>query len=187
MKVGAVVSYPHGAATTAVKVYETRDVLQRGAKIVETVLNVGKMVSRQFRYVETELLQMAQECHRNSATLVVDLELPWLSSDLRVIACRVAKRSEVDVVRASSLFGPSTYTIEDLKFLVEKCGEQVQVDAGHSVRKWEEAVAAYDAGCTGFQSINPTMILDEWHAELARREAEQKELAAQNQPPPEQS
>jgi deoxyribose-phosphate aldolase len=138
------------------------------------------MVSRQFRYVETELLQMAQECHRNAAKLVVDLELPWLSPDLRVIACRVAKRSEVDVVRASSVFGPPGCTIEDLQFLVEKCGQIVQVDAGHSVRKWEDAVAAYDAGCSGFQSTNPAIILDEWHAELARRVAEQQ--ANQQQP-----
>src|SRR5262249_34107323 len=51
----AVVSYPHGDATTAVKNYETRDLLQRGARSIETPLNLGKVVSRQFQYVELEL------------------------------------------------------------------------------------------------------------------------------------
>jgi deoxyribose-phosphate aldolase len=172
IRVGAVVSYPHGAATTAVKLYETRDALQRGATFIETVLNPGAMASRQFRYIETELLQMAQECHRSGAMLTVDLELPWLPPDLRVIACRIAKRAEVDVVRAASLFGPSGYTVEDLAFLIEKCGELVKVDAGHSVRKWEDAIAAYALGCAGFQSTDPTPILESWRAEIARRHAE---------------
>jgi len=172
IRVGAAVSYPHGAATTAAKLYESRDALQRGATFIETVLNPGAMASRQFRYIETELLQMAQECRRAGATLILDLELPWLPPDLRVIACRIARRAEVDVVRVASLFGPSGYTIEDLAFLIEKCGELVRVDAGHLVRKWEDAEAAYAAGCAGFQSTDPTPIVESWRAELARRKAE---------------
>src|SRR5438309_1721290 len=45
-----VVSYPHGAATTAVKNFETRDLLQRGARAIETPINLGKLISRQFQY-----------------------------------------------------------------------------------------------------------------------------------------
>ncbi len=173
VRIGAAVSYPHGAATTAVKLYETRDALGRGARSIETVLNAGAMISRQFRYVETELLQMAQECHRAGATLTVDLELPWLAPDLRVIACRIARRAEVDAVRPASLFGPPGATVEDLRFLIEKCGELVQVDAGNLVRKWEEAETAHSAGCIGFQSTDPVPILESWRAELARRKEQE--------------
>ncbi len=175
VRVGAVVSYPHGAATTAVKLYETRDALGRGAKSIEAVLNAGAMISRQFRYIETELQQMTQECHRAGAALILDLELPWLAPDLRVIACRIARRAEVDVVRPASLFGPPGSTVEDLRFLVEKCGELVKVDAGNLVRKWQEAEAAYAAGCAGFQSTDPGPVLESWRAELARRKAENPE------------
>jgi deoxyribose-phosphate aldolase len=158
-----------------VKLYETRDALGRGAKSIETVLNAGAMISRQFRYIETELLQMAQECHRAGATLIVDLELPWLAPDLRVIACRIARRAEVDVVRPASLFGPPGSTVEDLRFLLEKCGDLVKLDAGNLVRKWEEAETAYSVGCVGFQSTDPGPILESWRAELARRNAEQSD------------
>lgn len=173
VRIGAVVSYPHGAATTAVKLYEARDALGRGAKSIETVLNAGAMISRQFRYIETELLQMAQECHRAGARLILDLELPWLAPDLRVIACRIARRAEVDVVRPASLFGPPGSTVEDLRFLVEKCGDVVKVDAGNLVRKWEEAETAYAAGCVGFQSTDPGPILESWRAELTRRKEQE--------------
>src|SRR5580765_7441220 len=76
-RVSSAVSFPNGDDTTAVKVFAVRDLLQHGldagraalkqiahsehlhggATGIETVLNIGKVVSRQFQYVELELLQ----------------------------------------------------------------------------------------------------------------------------------
>src|SRR6185295_6172996 len=53
VRVASVVSFPHGSATTTVKLYATRDLLQRGAKEIDAVLNVGKVISGQFQYVES--------------------------------------------------------------------------------------------------------------------------------------
>jgi deoxyribose-phosphate aldolase len=162
--------YPHAAETTAAKLYAVSDALRRGANAIETVLNLGKTVSRQFRYVESELMQMGQECHRAGAELIVDLELGWLAPDLRVIACRIAKRAEVDWVRAGSLFGPGQYGIADLQFLAAKLGDLVKVDAGPSVDTVDEALAAHASGAMAFQTASPAPLLDAWTAELKRRE-----------------
>lgn len=170
VRAGTVVSYPHGDATTAVKVYETRDLLQRGARHIETVMNLGKMTSRQFQYVEMELTQMVAECHRAGATLILDLEIGWLEQDLRVIACKIAKHSEVDVIRPASLYGPP-YAIEDLQFLATRFKDRARVDAGPSVRKFEEVLAAYEIGCDSFQTTDPMPLMEDWQQELARRAA----------------
>src|SRR5690242_4340267 len=60
----SVAGFPHGSTTTAVKLYEIRDALRRGAREVDMVLNIPRLLSRQFQYVETELLQAAEECHK---------------------------------------------------------------------------------------------------------------------------
>ena len=57
--VASVAGFPHGSSNTATKLYEGRDLLRRGAKEISLVVNVGKMISRQFQYVETEIMQMA--------------------------------------------------------------------------------------------------------------------------------
>ena len=88
-----------------------------------------------------------------------------------MIACRIARRSEVDIVRAGGLFGPGEYAVEDLVALAAKLGDAVKLDAGHAVRKWEDVQAAFDAGCVAFQTTNPPEILDSWKAELARRKS----------------
>jgi deoxyribose-phosphate aldolase len=172
VQIGTTVGYPHATETTSVKLYAVRDALQRGARVIETVLNPGKMIARQFRYIESELQQMAQECHRAGAQLVVDFELGWLAEDLRVIACRIAKRTEVDWVRAGSLYGPGRYGDTDLRFLAGKLGEIVKLDAGPSVAGLEDAMNVYRAGATGFQTLDPGPLLETWSAELKRREAE---------------
>jgi deoxyribose-phosphate aldolase len=178
--VSASVSYPHGAETTAAKLYAVRDAIQRGAKGIETVLNLGKVISRQFRYVESELQQMATECRRSGATLIVDFELGYLAEDLRVIACKIAKRTEVHRVRAGSLFGPGNYSVEDLRFLAAKLGDAVELDAGPTVRTVDDALSAYDTGCVSFQTTDPVPLLEAWNAELRRR----AEAQAQNAPGP---
>lgn len=167
--IATTVSFPHGADTTSAKLFAVRDALQRGAKALETVLNLGKVISRQFRYVESELLQIAQECHRSGAELLVDFELGWLAPDLRVIACRIAKRAEVDWVRAGSIYGPGAYTVEDLQFLGTKLGDLVKLDAGPSVRTLDDAMRAHQMGVSGFVSTDPGPLLEAWTTELERR------------------
>lgn len=165
-----VVSYPHGAATTAVKNYETRDLLQRGARGIETPINLGKLISRQFQYVEMELIQMAQECHRAGAKLTLDIEWPALAPDLRIIACKIAKRSEVDKVRAVSAYGTGVPTPEDLRFLSERLGTLAALDGGAWVRTLEDALLAHECGAMSFQTLDPAPILEAWRGELKRRE-----------------
>jgi deoxyribose-phosphate aldolase len=170
IQIGTTAGYPDGAETTSAKLFAVRDALQRGATSIETVLNTGKVISRQFRYVESELQQMAQECHRAGAELIVDFELGWLAEDLRVIACRIAKRVEVDWVRAGSLRGPDLYSIEELQFLTSKLGDLVKVDAGMSVRTLGDAIRLYGMGVKRFQSSNAEVLLDAWTFELQRRQ-----------------
>ena len=59
---------------TATKLYETRDLLRRGAKEIGVTIAVSKLLSREFQYVQTELLQLAEICHKESALLSVVFE-----------------------------------------------------------------------------------------------------------------
>jgi len=152
VSIGSVVSHPDGNETTAVKIYATRDLLQRGARHIETVINVGKMVSRQFQYVEIELLQIAQECHRAEGALIIDLPLQALELDHRVIACRIARRVEADYIRPV----PAG---DSLPFFASKLGEIVRLDADFVARP-EDVAAARSAGAQRVASADPSKLLE---------------------------
>lgn len=165
---GSVGGFPHGSSTTAVKLYEIRDVLRRGAKEIDVVLNISKLISRQFQYVETELLQCAEECHKQGALLKVIFENAYLTDELKIIACRICARAEVDFVKTSTAFAPSGYTIEDLKLMRKHSPERVGVKAAGGVRTLENALEVYDVGCSRFGATATAAILDAWKARLSQ-------------------
>ena len=177
VRVGAVCGYPHGSTSTAVKLYEVRDVVRRGAKQVECVLNIGRTISRQFQYVETELLQAVEFCQRDGATLNVVLELPYLPDDLRHITLRIAKRIGAEFVTTATDHAPRPTTLADVALLVAHQGFRIRVKAAGGINTLAEAQAFLQAGCERLGSTQAPAILAEWQAELERRKQEETSAA----------
>ena len=130
------------------------------------MINLGKLVSRQFQYIELELLQRAQLCKESGAKLKVTLEFPKLAQDLRVIGCKILKRAEVHYGRAATSAAVSD---EDLQTLATRFGEVVRLDAGGNVTMLEEAKRLYRLGCARFTSRDPWLLLEAWKVELAEK------------------
>lgn len=169
--IASVVSYPHGCATTSVKLYETRDLLRRGATEIDTVINLGKMISRQFQYVEMELQQMATACHESGAILKVAFENGYLTDDLKTIACKIIKRAEADYARTSTPFGPLPYSIEDVILMKRLLGDRAKIKASGGVRTISDVLELREAGCSRVGTIATVGILEDWKAMLAAQTA----------------
>lgn len=168
--VGSVAGFPHGSQTTGVKLYEARDLLRRGAREIDMVLNIGKLISRQFHHLEAELQQMAETCHEQGALLKVIFENAYLSDDLKVVACRLCRRTGVDFAKTSTGFAPSGCTMDDLRLMHEHCAPKVRLKAAGGVRTLEKAMAVHEAGCSRIGATATVTILDEWRRILAERE-----------------
>ncbi len=164
--VASVVSYPHGAATTPTKLFETRDLLRRGVTEIDTVINIGKMVSRQFPYVETELKQMADACHDAGAILKVAFENGYLTQELKTIACEIVKRAGADYARTSTPFGPLPYSLDDVATMKELLGGAVKIKASGGVRTIADVLELRAAGCARIGTIATVAILEDWKAQL---------------------
>jgi deoxyribose-phosphate aldolase len=164
--VGTVSGFPHGSATTAAKLYETRDLLRRGAREIDMVLNIGKLLSRRFQYVETEVRQMAETCHEAGALLKVIFENAYLADELKIIACKISTRSGADFVKTSTGFAPSGATLEDLRLMRAYAGPSVKVKAAGGVRTLDKALEVYEAGADRFGATATAAILDAWREKL---------------------
>jgi len=169
VSVASVAGFPHGNETTVTKLYAIRDLIQRGVNEIETCLNIGKMASRQFQYVEMELMQLVEECHKAQVKLRVTVENHWLAHDLKVIGYKIIKRTGVDSVRAAGIFGPAAYTMPDIAFMAEKFLGRVSLDAGRGAKSLEDVKALHLAGCDRVALIQPAPVMDAWKTELAER------------------
>jgi deoxyribose-phosphate aldolase len=171
VSVASVVSYPHGSSSTSVKLYETRDLLRRGVTEIDTVINLGKMISRRFQYVEMELQQMAEACHEAGAILKVAFENGYLTEDLKTIACKIVKRAGADYARTSTPFGPSPYSLEDVALMKRLLGDRAKIKASGGIRTITDVLELREAGCTRIGTIATVAILEDWKAKLARQNA----------------
>ena len=172
--VASVVSYPHGSSSTSVKLYETRDLLRRGVTEIDTVINLGKMISRQFQYVEMELQQMAAACHEGGATLKVAFENGYLTDDLKTIACKIVKRAGADYARTSTPFGPLPYSLADVALMKRLLGDRAKIKASGGVRTIAEVLELREAGCARVGTIATVAILEDWKAKLALQNSQTK-------------
>jgi deoxyribose-phosphate aldolase len=166
VQAGSVCGFPHGSANTAAKLYEARDLLRRGAREIDVVLTVSKLLSREFQHVQTELLQMAESCHKEGARLTVTLENGYLTDELKIIACLCAERAEADFVKTSTGFGPVHWTPADVQLMRKHVPEEVGVEA-EGVNTLDQALEARGLGCVRIRTEATAAILDEWTARAA--------------------
>lgn len=167
VKPGSVVSFPHGSATTAVKLFEARDLLRRGAKEIGVAVGAAHLLAREFQHLQTELAQIAEACHKEGAHCTAILEGAWLTAEMKIIALRCCEGADVDCVGSATGFGPSGYTLEDLRLMRKYLPEETGVEAAGGVDSLAQVLEAYDAGASCFATAQSAAILEEWKARLA--------------------
>lgn len=161
--VGVIAGYPYGAGTAGSKLFEGRDGLRRGARIVEFTHNLSQMQSRHFQQVETELLQMAESCAEQGAEMRLNLETSYLDTDLLHVAFRIAKRIKASHVTTGHLAEP---TVAALSLLLEHKGFRIEVKRGGAHLALDALRELQVAGIAKFALVDPGPLLMEWKQRL---------------------
>lgn len=150
VQVASTVGHPYGSSNSGVKVYECRDLIRRGVRVIHAYPNPGKMLSRQFQHQEVELIQMADACIEAGALLKVVIDNPLLNEEMLIILCRMAKRVNAHYV--------ATTAPRDLELIAKHCADRVRIECG-GVRTMEEVNMALAAGCARISCADPEALL----------------------------
>jgi deoxyribose-phosphate aldolase len=148
VKVCTVVGFPLGATTSNTKALETKDVLNLGAQEVDMVINIGKLKSGDYKYVEDEIKALADICHQNKAILKVIIETCLLTKEEKIKACELSKNAGADFVKTSTGFSTGGATIEDIELMRKTVGPHIGVKASGGIKDLKTAEAMINAGAT---------------------------------------
>jgi deoxyribose-phosphate aldolase len=132
-----------------------------GAVELDMVLNIGKLRSAEYSYVEEEIRAVCVLAHGARALVKVILENAYLTDDQKVTACRICERAGADFVKTSTGFAKTGATIEDLKLMRASCSERVRIKAAGGVRTLDDALAVRAAGTSRFGATQTIAILTE--------------------------
>ncbi|MCX7711303.1 MAG: deoxyribose-phosphate aldolase [Clostridia bacterium] len=159
--VTTVVGFPHGANKTEIKVFEAEEAIKDGAVELDMVLNIGRLLSKDFDYVEKDIRAVVEAAHRKNVIVKVILENCYLTDELKEAACRLCEKAGADFVKTSTGFGTGGATIEDLKLMRKTCSSKVRVKAAGGVRTLDGALAVRSVGTVRFGATATKAILDE--------------------------
>ena len=144
VKVCTVIGFPLGAMTTAAKVFETKDAIEKGAEEIDMVINVGKLKDGDDEYVTEEIRAIKEAC--GDLVLKVIIETCLLSDEEKVRACKDAEKAGADFVKTSTGFSTGGATLEDVRLMRASVSENVKVKAAGGIRDKETFEKMIEAG-----------------------------------------
>lgn len=145
VKIAAVIGFPLGANTTAVKAYETKQAIENGATEIDMVLSIGALKSGDWETVHDDILAVV-EAARGKAIVKVILETGLLSEEEKKQACRISQQAGADFVKTSTGFGPGGATVEDIRLMRQEVGDKMGVKASGGIRDAKTAKSMIEAG-----------------------------------------
>jgi deoxyribose-phosphate aldolase len=164
--VGTVIGFPHGGHSTKIKVAEAEAAMADGAVELDMVVNIGKVLSKQYSYVADDVAAVCAAAHKKGAKVKVIFENCFLQDEHKIELCKICGEAKADWVKTSTGYGDSGATDHDLTLMRKYSPANVQVKAAGGVRTFERVVAVRQLGVTRVGATATKVILDECKAKL---------------------
>jgi deoxyribose-phosphate aldolase len=146
VKIAAVVGFPLGATAISIKVLETKTYINDGADEIDMVINIGMLKSKDFKYVENEIIAVKNEL--GDRVLKVIIETCYLTDEEKRVVCKIAMKAGADFVKTSTGFGTNGATIADVKLIKEVLKGQLSIKASGGISDKETALSYISLGVT---------------------------------------
>jgi len=170
-----VVGFPHGNSTIQIKALETEQILRDGAVEVDMVVNIGKVLSEDWEYIDEEIQTISGIVKKHRAILKVIFENDLLPEDrFKIRLCEICNKHQVDFVKTSTGYnyvkgpdGKYSYqgaTEYDLRLMRKYADPQVQVKAAGGVGNLDAILKVKDLGVTRVGTKGTRKIIEDARA-----------------------
>ena len=161
--------FPHGGHTTAIKLAEARQALDDGGIELDTVVNLSKVLSGDWAYVQDEIGAIVDLTHGRGGKVKVIFENCSLQDEQKIRLCEICGAVRADWVKTSTGYGSGGATLDDLRLMRKHAPPHVAVKAAGGVRDLDMALAVREIGASRFGCTRTAEILEE----IKRRQAVQ--------------
>jgi len=159
--VGTTIGFPHGGHKTSIKVAEVNAALTEGATELDMVVNIGKVLSGDWKCVRDDIAAVVDAAHAQRAIVKVIFENCFLNTEQKERLCELCAAVRAEFVKTSTGYGDGGATDEDLKLMRRCAPPHVQVKAAGGVRSLDRLLAVRELGVTRVGATATQVILNE--------------------------
>ena len=168
IRVGIPIGFPLGGHSTKTKVAEAVEAVERGATVLDMVLNISRLKSADHDYVRTDIAEVVAST--GGVEHKVILETCYLTHEEKRTACHLVVEGGADYVKTSTGFGAAGATVEDVQLLKEVVAGRAKVKASGGIRDWKTTLAMLEAGADRIGTSASLKIIQEWRTAIHKQE-----------------
>src|SRR5208282_6541491 len=100
-----------------IKAAEAEKAIGDGARELDMVVNIGKVLSKDWNYVAEDIRAVVETAHRSRALVKVIFENCFLADEHKEHLCRICGEVGADFVKTSTGYGTTGATDQDLSLM----------------------------------------------------------------------
>jgi deoxyribose-phosphate aldolase len=177
-----VIGFPHGGTSTGAKVRETEIACRDGAREVDMVVNLGRVLVGDWGYVLADIRAVGEAASAASAITKVIFETGLLpSDDVKIRLCELCQEARVAFVKTSTGFGMAKdaaghpvatgATEHDVRLMRAHTRSPLEVKASGGIRSFEDAQKFVALGATRLGTSGTVAIAAGERGQTARSDA----------------
>ena len=152
-----VIGFPLGATTTNMKVFETKDAIDCGAKEIDMVINIGRLKSKDYDYVLNDIKEVVTAASPFIVKVIIETSL--LNQEEKIIACTLSKIAKAHFVKTSTGFSGGGAQVKDVELMKRVVGDELEVKASGGIKNKEDALKMIQAGATRLGTSKGPLLL----------------------------
>nr|WP_142015697.1 deoxyribose-phosphate aldolase [Serratia fonticola] len=146
--IGGPVGFPSGGHATDIKVQEVRQLIADGAREVDMVVNIGKVLSGDYDYVREDLRRVVQAAAPVPAKVI--LETHYLNEEQIRRICDIAVEVGMKWVKTSTGWAPTGATAEKVSIIADQLKGRIDIKGAGGIRDLETVRKLYQLGVRRF-------------------------------------
>lgn len=172
VKASTTIGFPHGGHATDIKIAETYKALADGGEELDMVVNISKVLSGDWDYVQKEITEIVTITHKAGQKVKVIFENYYLKDEHKIKLCEICGNAKADWVKTSTGYAVvkagenGGATDHDLRLMRQHSPKHVQVKAAGGVRDLDRLLLVKSFGVTRVGASATQAILDEARGRL---------------------
>lgn len=160
VKTGTVNGFPHGASKLEIKMAEAEAAIDDGADEIDTVVNIGRVLSDDWEFTGREVRALTGLVHSSGSAIKFIFETCYLQPPEIIRLCRLCSDEGADFVKTSTGFGSGGATEEDVRLMAESVSGETGIKAAGGIRDLKRFLLMKNCGATRIGTSSTVEILE---------------------------